>query len=442
MGEKHFLIDSVSSTKIYSATSQILLEGDIMSQKEIQIECPSCGELINVYETVYHELDDELKKKHREQIAKEKRELQNKKKVIEKQEAEYQQKLSEGIQEGIRKASKEERIKLEKKIKKQAEEEQEDRIRSLQDELNEKSKQVKEINKTKADYEKMKREKDELKEKMELENQQKLNAEKERIQKEAQSNSEMIIAEKDETIKQLKEKFKEAQIKADQGSMQLQGEVQELGIEKYLMKQFPLDTIEEIKKGQRGADCLQIVHTHDRRDCGSIYYESKRTRNFSPSWIEKFKADIREKNADIGVLVTESKPSDMDRFGLWHGIVVCSFEEFKGLSIVLREFIIRISNVSITQRNKGDKMEILYRYLTSNEFKLHIEAIVEGFTQMKSDLDREKNAMLSIWKQREKQIEKVLLSTTNMYGSIKGIAGNTVQDVPLLELPSDDNHGL
>ena len=201
--------------------------------------------------------------------------------------------------------------------------------------------------------------------------------------------------------------------------MQTQGEVQELGIEEWLADKFPLDTIQEIKKGERGADCLQIVHTRSRQNCGSIYYESKRTKAFQPSWIEKFKSDIREKNANIGVLVTEVMPSDMDRLGLKEGIWICSFEEFKGLCTVLRESIIQISTAVITQDNKGDKMGMLYDFLTSNEFRLQIEAIVEGFTQMKSDLESEQRSMRGIWKKREKQIEKVLLNTTGMYGSIK-----------------------
>lgn len=222
--------------------------------------------------------------------------------------------------------------------------------------------------------------------------------------------------------------------------MQTQGEVQELAIEEWLAEKFPLDTIQEIKKGERGADCIQIVHTRARQNCGSIYYESKRTKHFQASWIEKFKADIQDRGANIGVLVTEAMPQDMRRLGLMEGIWVCSFEEFKGLCTVLRESVIHISTAVITQENKGDKMGMLYDYLTGKEFQLQIEAIVEGFTQMKSDLESEQRAMRSIWKKREKQIEKVLLNTTGMYGSIKGIAGNAFHSIPALELHADDDH--
>src|ERR1035437_8164739 len=222
--------------------------------------------------------------------------------------------------------------------------------------------------------------------------------------------------------------------------MQLQGEVQELAIEEWLVAQFPLDTIEEIKKGARGGDCIQIINTRTHQNCGSVYYESKRTKEFQASWIEKFKSDIRDRGADLGVLVTDAMPVDMDRMGLRDGIWICSFDEFKGLCAVLRESIIQISTAISSQENKGDKMHMLYDYLTGNTFRLQVEAIVEGFTQMKSDLESEKRAMQSIWKKREKQIDKVTVNTIDMHASIKGIAGNAIQAVKLLELPEVENN--
>ena len=242
------------------------------------------------------------------------------------------------------------------------------------------------------------------------------------------------MSEKDHVINQLKEQLTMAQRKAEQGSMQIQGEVQELAIEEWLAQQFPLDSIEEIKKGAQGGDCLQIVNTRETQNCGSIYYESKRTKAFQPSWIEKFKNDIRDKNAGIGVLVTEAMPQDMDRMGMREGIWICTFDEFKGLCQVLRQSIVLINDATASQENKGDKMEMLYSFLTGNEFRLQVEGIVEGFTQMQTDLESEKRAIQSAWKKREKQIEKVLNNTIHMHSSIKGIAGAAIQSVPLLEL--------
>ena len=210
--------------------------------------------------------------------------------------------------------------------------------------------------------------------------------------------------------------------------------MQELAIEEWLALQFPLDTIEEIKKGARGGDCIQVVNTRSVQNCGTVYYESKRTKDFQPSWIEKFKADIRVKGANIGVLVTEVMPPDMSRMGMKEGIWICNYEEFKGLCSVLRESIIQLSVAISSQENKGDKMHMLYDYLTGNTFRLQVEAIVEGFTQMRVDLETEKRAMFHIWKKREKQIEKVTINTIDMHSSIKGIAGNAIQAVKLLEL--------
>jgi len=179
------------------------------------------------------------------------------------------------------------------------------------------------------------------------------------------------------------------------------------------------------------------VHTRTEQNCGTIYYESKRTKDFQPSWIEKFKADIRDREANIGILVTEVLPSEMDRFGLKDGIWICNYEEFKGLCTVLRESIIKVNSAISSQENKGE-MDMLYDFLTSNTFRMQIEAIVEGFTSMKIALDSEKRAMQRIWKEREKQIEKVTANIIHMHASIKGIAGNAIQSVKALELPGSD----
>ncbi len=414
-----------------------------MDQESKKIECPNCGHEIDVNDILYHQVDEELKKRYHDELAKEKSKYQgqldsldNEREKFEKEKEMQEQLIASEIKKGV----KDEERRLKEKIKAEVNEEQLDRFKLLQEELTEKSSQLKEFNKAKSEIERLKREKDELKDTIEAEAGKKLNKkiaeEKERIRKGEEEKSQLRLAEKEKVINQLNEQLKDAQRKAEQGSNQLQGEVQELAIEDWLSDSFPLDTIEEIKKGARGADCLQIVNSRSRQNCGTIYYESKRTKGFQSGWIEKFKNDIREKNADIGVLVTESMPADMERMGLKDGVWICTFEEFRGLCVVLRESIIRMSNAINTQENKGDKMGMLYDFLTGNEFHMQVEAIVEGFTQMHSDLDSEKRSMNGIWKKREKQIQKVLLNTSHMYNSIKGIAGNAVQAVSLLDLPS------
>ena len=417
------------------------------------IKCPNCSTEIDINEVLYHQLENKYKSEHLAQTKKLEAEIEAKRKEykthldsLKAKEEEFKEQ-KEKFEEEIKKATqiqlKAERVKLQEELRKEILDEQSESMALLQKQLEEKSNQVKELNVAKAQIGQLQREKEEMESaimaKAELALNEKLKLEKEKIQKATDEQNELKLRQKDEQLRQLQEQLQIAQRKAEQGSMQLQGEVQELAIEEWLKEKYPFDTIDEVKKGARGADCMQIVHTRESQNCGKIYYESKRTKDFQKSWIEKFKADMREKGADIGVLVTDVMPSDMQRMGLYEGIWICSFEEFKGISAVLREQIIKIHHAMKSQENKTDKMSLLYGFLTSNEFKMQIEAIVEAFTTMQSDLDSEKRSMQRIWKQREKQIEKVLDNTINMYGSIRGIAGNAIGNIKALELGYSDD---
>lgn len=403
--------------------------------------CPQCSMEIDIDEVLIHQLKDEIKKDLNEKHTKKENEFKKKvsdflseKEKLEKEKEGLAETISKQVQEKV----KDEKSKFEKSIIQKIEEEQSEVLKTLQEELKEKSNKLKEFNKAKAQIQQLEREKDELKDKVEADAEQKftqkLKEEREKIKKTEEDKIELKIIEKNQLIEQLKENLKEAQRKAEQGSMQAQGEAQELAIEVYLQEQFPLDTIAEVKKGARGADCLQTINTRTNQNCGSIYYESKRTKSFSPAWIEKFRNDMRDKGANIGVLVTNSMPVDMDRMGQKEGVWICTLSEFKGLCFVLRDSIIQINNAIATQENKGEKMTMLYDFLTSNEFKLQIEGIVDGFSQMEVDLAKEKRSMEGHWKRREKQIKKVILNTNFMYNSIKGIAGNAIQTISALEL--------
>ena len=412
------------------------------------IKCPNCQTEIDINEVLYHQLENKYRSEHLAQTKKLEAEIEAKRKeykthldslkVKEEEFKEQKEKFEEEIKKATQIQLKAERVKLQENLRKEILDEQSESMALLQKQLEEKSNQVKELNVAKAQIGQLQREKEEMESaimaKAELALNEKLKLEKEKIQKATDEQNELKLRQKDEQLRQLQEQLQIAQRKAEQGSMQLQGEVQELAIEEWLKEKYPFDTIDEVKKGARGADCMQIVHTRESQNCGKIYYESKRTKDFQKSWIEKFKADMREKGADIGVLVTDVMPSDMQRMGLYEGIWICSFEEFKGISAVLREQIIKIHHAMKSQENKTDKMSLLYGFLTSNEFKMQIEAIVEAFTTMQSDLDSEKRSMQRIWKQREKQIEKVLDNTINMYGSIRGIAGNAIGNIKALEL--------
>lgn len=413
-----------------------------------QIKCPNCGSSVDVQDILSHQLEEEIRQKYQAQLATEKKRFeQQQEKLAEEREAFERKKKQENelFQERLERQLREEKRSLEEKLKRKLSEEQSEQFEALQKELNQKSEQIRELNRTKAEIETLKREKAELKEAVEAEAQKKLNQalseEKEKIKRSEEERNELRIRELQKQLDDQKKLTEEMKRKQEQGSMQLQGEVQELAIEEWLAAQFPLDAIEEVKKGARGADCIQVVNTHTRQACGRIYYESKRTKDFQPGWIEKFKADMREKGADIGVLVTNAMPANQERMGIREGIWICSYEEFKGLCAVLRESVIQLSLAIASQENRGDKMHMLYDFLTSNTFRMQVEAIVEGFASMKNALESEKRSMQRIWKEREKQIEKVITNTVDMYGSIKGIAGSAIQPVKALELPEGDHTG-
>jgi len=415
-------------------------------KEQTQIKCPNCGTSIDVQDILAHQLEDEIKQKYQSKLAEAQKNTEKEKARLAQEKADFEEKKkqeNELFQQRLEKQLKSDRLLIEEKLKAKLKEEQSEQFQELQKELNEKSEQVKELNRSKAEIEKLKREKLELKEAAEAEAQKKMNemllTEKDKIRRAEEERNELKFKELQKQLEDQKKLTEEMKRKQEQGSMQMQGEVQELAIEEWLSAQFPLDSIEEIKKGARGGDCIQVVNTRSIQNCGKIYYESKRTKDFQPAWIEKFKADMRDKGADVGILVTEAMPSDMDRMGIRDGVWICSFPEFKGLCAVIRESVIQLRMAVSSQENKGDKMHMLYDFLTSNTFRMQIEAIVEGFTQMKNDLESEKRSMQRIWKQREKQIDKVVTNTIDMYGSIKGIAGNAIQTVKALELPGAED---
>ncbi len=399
-------------------------------QNETHINCPECGTHIDVNDILKHQIEDAIKKEYQAKFLEQKQALKDEQVEFEKQKEDFEKKLNSAkkdIEESLR-----------QKLKSEIAQEQGDLIASMQKELKEKSDKVKELHVKEGQILKLKRDIEEVASKAKLDAQKEvdtlLKTEREKAKREANDANELKFKQYEKQLADQKKLMDEMKRKHEQGSMQLQGEVQELAIEEWLQDKYPLDSIIEIKKGASGADCLQTVNTRTIQNCGTIYYESKRTKSFSNTWIEKFKNDIRDKNASIGVLVTEVLPNDMDRMGLKNGIWICTYEEFKGLSEVLRTSIIDLSMALVSQENKGDKMVMLYDFLTSNEFKLQVEGIVEGFTQMQTDLEAEKKAMGRLWKKREKQIEKVINNTINMHGAIKGIAGTAIQDIKLLEL--------
>ncbi|GIU00396.1 hypothetical protein TSL6_09020 [Sulfurovum sp. TSL6] len=414
------------------------------------IKCPNCGTQIDIDEIFYHQIEEKFKQQHLQDQKKLQNEIEAKRKEYKahldalkvKEDALKEEK--EKFDEELRKATKEqlrvERIKLQEELKKELVEEQSASMAMLQKELEEKSKELQKYNEAKVEIEKLKREKDEMasraKAEAEIALSQKLVEEKEKIQKTLEEANALKLKEKDEQMEQLKRSLDDAKRKAEQGSMQIQGEALELAIESWLSSQFPFDTVDEVKKGAFGADCVQTIHTRELQNCGVICYESKNTKAWSDSWVTKLKQDMLKVNADLGVLVTSVYPNGMDRMGFVEGIWVCSLDEFKGSVSLLRESLIRVHLTVQKEENKSDKMTLLYNYLTGNEFSMQLKSIVDGFMSMQQELDKERRSLMASWKRRQKLIDGVLQNTTEMYGSLQGIAGvGALGNIDALELP-------
>lgn len=225
--------------------------------------------------------------------------------------------------------------------------------------------------------------------------------------------------------------------KVDGEENRIKGESQELVIEEWLGSEFPLDDIVEIKKGQNGADTLLEINDSRQNIIGSILIESKRTKNFSNSWIKKLKEDLKSVKGNVGVIVTQTMPNGKDYLHELDGIWICHYSEYKNVIKVLRKSLLAIHSVVHTQEQSSDTKSLVFQYLTSVEFKQVIETILEGFSSLKGSINKEKLAMNKIWKEREASIDKVIENTAGMYGKLKGIAGPSIEEIDILKLTKE-----
>jgi hypothetical protein len=401
------------------------------------IKCPNCGHVFEPNEAIREELQNELRNKIIEWQKKKDEEYKQRENVLLQQ---LQQKEMEVQQQVALEAE---------ALKRKIGTEYEMKLNMLQTQAQEAEKQLQLAQQKELAFLQKERELKNKEAQIELQVQRTLTEERERLTEEIrkmeaqrmeqqQTAYLLRLAEYEKKMADQQKLIEQMKQKAEQGSMQLQGEVQELVLEQLLQAAFPIDKIMPVGKGVRGADCIQIVCNGFGQECGKIIYESKRTKDFSIDWIEKLKADMRSQNADIGVIVTQVFPKDMERFGEKEGIYICHFSEVKSLVSVLRPNILKVAALIKSQENKGEKMNMLYQYLTGNEFYEQWKAIREGFQQLKSNIQKERDMMEKIWKAREKQLEKVLLNAAHIKGSIEGIAG---ADSIHLDLP-DDETGL
>lgn len=404
------------------------------------ISCPNCGHEFDVEQVLAGKMEEEYKVKM-ESFKKELLHQYTDKEVLfEKEKSLFEEKKKRENELFKQRLEKELSIK-EKDVKHKIKEEYEAQMKAQTIELEEKSKQLMALKEKEIELVKMQRKMQEQEKELELKFQNQLTLQLKEsevvIQKRLKEGMDMKFLEKDKQLEDQKKLIEEMKRKADQGSMQMQGEVMELAIEEQLKRSFPHDEIMEVPKGQAGADSIQTVINKMMKPCGKIIYEAKRTKAFSDKWIQKLRQDQIEAGADIAVLVSEVLPRDMSTFGEYNGVWICNFNELTSIVYVLRQILIKSSMAKEAHENKGEKIEILYNFLISEEFKNQISSIIDGFSRMKEDLESEKRAMKRIWKTREKQIEIVVDNTINMYGSIKGIAGNAIPTIDKLELPGE-----
>ena len=387
------------------------------------VVCPKCQHQFEPNEGVREEVEKELRAQMKD--------WQNKK------DEEFQKLLSNKEEEFKAKSEVEKLTNqklLEEKLKKSIASDYETKLADLIKSDEEKELKLAEARKKEISFLEKERAIKNKEEELDLLLQKKLNEEREKMaldirkleeQKTGQLQTEfqLRLLEKDKQLDDQRKLVDQMKQKAEQVSMQLQGEVQELMLEELLRTTFPYDTIEEVGKGVKGADCIQNIHNRVGTIAGKIIYESKRTKEFSNEWIDKLKKDMRNLGADIAVIVTQVLPKDLDKFGEKDGVYICTFEEVRSVAAILRNALLKIFEVKKGQQNKGEKMAMLYEYLVGNEFGEQWKAIREGFMSMKISIQKERDAMERIWKSREKQLEKVLLNATHVRASIEGIAG-------------------
>ena len=397
------------------------------------ITCPNCQHQFEPGDSIREEIERELRGKMVDWQKKKDEEFKQK-------EAGFAQQLQLKEQEAqllLETEKKKLQQELQETIRKSVATDFENQLKLLQDQAVQNEEKLKESRKRELDFLQKEQSLKIKEEELQLTLQRQLLEEREKLKEQLlkEETDRLSLKEQEyqlrmkELEKQLDDQKKlaeEMRRKSEQGSMQLQGEVQELLLEQLLQNTFPFDKIEEVGKGVKGADCIQVVRNQFGHETGKIIYESKRTKDFQNDGIEKLKSDMRTLGADVAVIVTQALPKDMERFGEKNGVYICTFSEIRSVALLLRDAIIKIADAKKSQENKGDKMALLYDYLTGNEFNENWKAIREGFLSMKQSIQRERDAMEKLWKAREKQLEKVLLNAAHIKGSVEGLAGTDV----------------
>ena len=401
------------------------------------ITCPQCGHAFELSEALTHQIRDHLKTELQADVAK--REAEAKRKLDEvKAREEALGKAKDALNEEVDKQLKQKLAEAEAKAAKKVEGRFADQLKELQDSLKEKDDSLKTFRANELELRKQKQALEKAKEEFDLEFQRKLDEERANIRKDAEGKAleqhRLKDLEKEKVINDLKSALEDMKRKADQGSMETQGEVLEQDFEAQLKRFFVHDEIAPVPKGIRGADLIHTVRTSLGADCGVLLWETKNTKAWSAQWIPKLKDDMIETRATIAILVSVVLPVGVNRFGMVDGVWVSDPLSAIPLAAALRQQLVALDRERLASVGKNEKMEMLYHYLAGTEFKQKIEGIVEAFTAMQEQVNRERRAMEKNWKEREKQIERVIKNTVGLYGDMQGIIGGQVPQIPALEL--------
>lgn len=403
----------------------------------IVIACPHCGREIALDQALSQPLRQQLQREVDAELEPKQRALREIEARVEKERRQLDERRINMEAETARRVA-EEISKLRGEVRKEIEERTICELTALKDQLETKERTITASREIELRLRKEKSQLEEATKAMELEVARRIDEERRRIQEEAEKRSSeqyrLKDAEKDKIIDDLKRQAEDLRRKAEAGSQQLQGEVAELSLEETLRVSFPADSIEEVPKGIRGADVIHKVCNQAGQSCGTLIWESKRTKAWSDSWIDKLKEDQREVKAEVAVLVSSVLPKGLHGFARINGVWVCDHSLSTCLAHALRTGLMEVAAAKLAATGKSEKMEMLYEYLSGQEFRQQVEGIVEAFSNMRRDLDQEKRAMERIWAKREKQIERVVKNMGRMYGSMQGVIGQSLPEIALFEL--------
>ncbi|MGD9852368.1 MAG: DUF2130 domain-containing protein [Nitrospirales bacterium] len=415
---------------------------------EPTIICPQCKTEIKLTESLAAPLLEATKRNFEQRLAQKDAEAAKRDAALREREAALA-KSQETLEEQVAEKLKFERNKIAVEEAKKAKlalsndlEQKSKELLEIQTILKQKDEKLAEAQKVQADLLRQKRELDDAKRELDLtvekRIQEGLTATRDQARKEAEESLKLKVMEKEQTILGMQKQIEELKRKAEQGSQQLQGEVQELELETLLSSKFPLDQIQPVPKGEYGGDVLQRVAGPFGQTCGTILWESKRTKNWSDGWLTKLREDQRQAKAELAVIVSQVLPKDVDTFDLIDGVWVVHPKAALPVAMALRYSLMEVAAARQATEGQQTKMEMVYDYLMGPRFRQRVQAIVEAFSTMQEDLDKERKVIVKQWAKREEQISRVMQATVGMYGDLQGIAGKSLQEIEGLEFPALD----